>query len=174
MITGRGFDTVRMLANEQVPVVGHLGFVPRKSTWVGAVRAVGKTAAEALLLWEQFKRLEDAGAFAVECEVIPAAVMAEINPRTGLVTISLGSGGDADVIFLFTPDICGEAARLPRHARAWGRVAELQSAIREERRNALQSFRAEVEAATFPSLNEKASIPDEELGQFRTILERGY
>jgi 3-methyl-2-oxobutanoate hydroxymethyltransferase len=172
VITGRGFDTVRMLANEQIPVVGHLGFVPRKSTWVGSVRAVGKTAAETFRLWEQFQRLEDAGAFAVECEVVPAAVMAEINARTGLVTISLGSGGDADVIFLFTADISGEATRLPRHARAWGKVAELQTAIREERRKALQSFRAEVEAATFPSSAETASIAEEELVQIRTSLDR--
>jgi 3-methyl-2-oxobutanoate hydroxymethyltransferase len=61
VITGRGFDTVRMLANEQIPVVGHVGFVPRKSTWVGSVRSVGKTAAEALRLWEQFQRLERCG-----------------------------------------------------------------------------------------------------------------
>ena len=82
VITGRSYDIVRMLANEQIPVMGHLGFVPRKSTWVGSVRAVGKTSMEALELWDRFRRLEDAGAFAVECEVIAAAVMAEINRRT--------------------------------------------------------------------------------------------
>ena len=107
VITARGYETVRALAAESIPVVGHLGFVPRKSTWTGGVRAVGKTAAEALGLWDRFRRLEDAGAFAAECELIPAAVMAEINQRTSLVTISLGSGGDADVIFLFASDICG-------------------------------------------------------------------
>ncbi|RUY60316.1 3-methyl-2-oxobutanoate hydroxymethyltransferase, partial [Mesorhizobium sp. M7A.F.Ca.CA.001.05.1.1] len=111
VITGRGLDTVRMLANEQIPVMGHLGFVPRKSTWVGGIRAVGKTSAEALDLWDRFRRLEDAGAFAVECEIIAAEVMAEINRRTSLVTVSLGSGAEADVVFLFTSDICGESAR---------------------------------------------------------------
>ncbi|RVA31466.1 ketopantoate hydroxymethyltransferase, partial [Mesorhizobium sp. M7D.F.Ca.US.004.03.1.1] len=44
VITGRGLDTVRMLANEQIPVMGHLGFVPRKSTWVGSIRADGGLA----------------------------------------------------------------------------------------------------------------------------------
>ncbi len=43
VITGRGMDTVKMLAHEQIPVMGHLGFVPRKSTWVGSVRAVGRS-----------------------------------------------------------------------------------------------------------------------------------
>ncbi|WP_244730773.1 3-methyl-2-oxobutanoate hydroxymethyltransferase [Mesorhizobium sp. 113-3-3] len=113
VITGRGHDTSRMLADEQIPVMGHLGFVPRKSTWVGGIRAVGKTATEALELWDRFRWFEDAGAFAVECEIIAAEVMAEINCRSGLVTVSLGSGPAADVMFLATSDICGESARLP-------------------------------------------------------------
>ncbi len=171
VITGRGCDTVRILANEHIPVVGHLGFVPRKSTWVGGVRAFGKTSAEASELWDRFRRLEDAGAFAVECELIPAAVMSEINRRTSLVTVSLGSGADADVIFLFTCDICGEAARLPRHARAWGNLAKLHRAVREERVKALSGFRSEVSSGSFPAASEVAGIPDAELAEFRVRLE---
>lgn len=170
VITGRGLDTVRMLADEQIPVMGHLGFVPRKSTWVGGVRAVGKTADEALALFDRFRRLEDAGAFAVECEVIPAAAMAEINRRTGLVTVSLGSGKDADVIFLFTSDICGEAKRLPRHARAWGNLASLHQAVRDERVRALSGFRADVAAGGFPAAGETAGMADDEIARFRAAL----
>jgi 3-methyl-2-oxobutanoate hydroxymethyltransferase len=171
VITGRGYDTVRMLADEQIPVMGHLGFVPRKSTWFGGVRAVGKTSAEALELWDRVRRLEDAGAFAVECEVIPAAVMAEINRRTKLVTVSLGSGPNADVMFLFTSDICGEAPRRPRHARAWGDLARLHQAVRDERVKALSGFRAAVRSGDFPRDTEIAGIPDEELTAFRRDFE---
>jgi 3-methyl-2-oxobutanoate hydroxymethyltransferase len=170
VITGRGWDTVKMLSAEQIPVMGHLGFVPRKSTWVGGVRAVGKTADEALELFDRFRRLEDAGAFAVECEVIPAAVMAEINRRTGLVTVSLGSGPDADVIFLFTSDICGEVKRLPRHARAWGDLASLHQQVRDERVRALSGFRAEVTSGGYPGEGEVAQITQDELGRFRAAL----
>lgn len=172
IITTRGFETVRMLADELIPVMGHLGFVPRKSTWVGGIRAVGKSAAEALQLWDRFRRLEDAGAFAVECELVPAAVMNEINMRTGLVTVSLGSGTDADVIYLFTSDIIGETARPPRHARSWGRVAELQNMINLERRQALASFRTEVASGSFPREAERASLPEKELIAFREGLEK--
>jgi len=170
VITGRGWETVRMLSAEQIPVMGHLGFVPRKSTWVGGVRAVGKTASEALELFDRFRRLEDAGAFAVECEIVPAAVMAEINQRTGLVTVSLGSGPDADVIFLFTSDICGEAKRLPRHARAWGDLATLHQKVRDERKRALSAFRAEVASGGFPSPAEVAGIAEDELDRLRAAL----
>jgi len=171
VITGRGHDTVRMLANEQIPVMGHLGFVPRKSTWVGGIRAVGKTATEALELWDRFRRLEDAGAFAVECEIIPAEVMAEINRRTGLVTVSLGSGPSADVMFLFTSDISGESARLPRHARAWGNLAALHKAVRDARIEALSGFRREVAGGSYPAETEIAGIADAELEEFRSRLE---
>jgi 3-methyl-2-oxobutanoate hydroxymethyltransferase len=171
VITARGPDMVRALTAESIPVVGHLGFVPRKSTWIGSVRAVGKTAAEASDLWDRFRRLEDAGAFAAECELIPAAVLSEISRRTSLVTISLGSGGHADVIFLFTSDICGESAKPPRHARAWGDLASLYGAIREERIKALSGFRAAVASAGYPGAGEIASIPDHELKEFRARLE---
>ncbi|RUZ74526.1 ketopantoate hydroxymethyltransferase, partial [Mesorhizobium sp. M7A.F.Ca.CA.001.14.1.1] len=164
-------DTVRMLANEQIPVMGHLGFVPRKSTWVGGIRAVGKTSAEALDLWDRFRRLEDAGAFAVECEIIAAEVMAEINRRTSLVTVSLGSGAEADVVFLFTSDICGESARLPRHARAWGDLAVLQKAVRDARVEALSGFRNEVAGGSYPGNAEVAGIAQAELDDFRERLE---
>lgn len=170
VITGRGHDSVRLLANEQIPVMGHLGFVPRKSTWVGGIRAAGKTSAEALELWDRFRRLEDAGAFAVECEIIAAEVMAEINRRTSLVTVSLGSGTEADVIFLFTSDICGESARLPRHARTWGNLAALHQAVRDARVEALSGFRKEVAGGSYPNDAEVAGITEAELEEFRKAI----
>jgi 3-methyl-2-oxobutanoate hydroxymethyltransferase len=167
VLTSRSSGTVRTLAHEQIPVVGHLGFVPRKSTWVGGVRAVGKSAAEALELWDRFRRLEDAGAFAAECELIAAPVMAEIHSRTSLVTISLGSGPHADVVFLFTSDICGESSRPPRHARSWGDLPAKHQAVRDERVQALRRFRAEVDAKSFPASAECAGAPLAEVEAFR-------
>jgi len=148
-----------------------LGLVPKKSTLVGGVRAVGKTAAEAERLLEQFVQLEDAGAFAVECELIPAAVMDEIQARTGLATISLGSGPSADVMFLFTSDICGEGPRTPRHARVYGDLASLQQRIVDERVSALTAFRADVAARSFPDVGEVAAIDDGELEKFRAAID---
>ncbi len=166
VITARGLSCVRRLSAEDIPVMGHLGFVPKKSTLYGGVRAVGKTAEEAAALFQQFRGLEEAGAFGVECELIPAKVMAEINKRTGLATISLGSGHDADVMFLFTSDICGEGPRQPRHARVYGDLAALQQQIVDERVRALTAFRADVATAAFPSANEVAAIDEEELARF--------
>ena len=171
VITARRLDCVRRLAEEDIPVMGHLGFVPKKSTLYGGVRAVGKTAEEAIALWEQFRRLEEAGAFAVECELIPAKVMGEIDRRTGLTTISLGSGPDADVLFLFSSDICGEGPRLPRHARAYADLAALYAQIAEERVGALSAFRADVTAGRFPDQTEIAEVDEDELTRFVESLD---
>ena len=171
VITARGLDGVRRLAHEDIPVLGHLGFVPKKSTLYGGVRAVGKTAPEALALWHKFEALEEAGAFAVECELIPAEVMREIHRRTGLATISLGSGPDADVQFLFTSDLCGESERTPRHARAYADLASLHRQIEAERVRALTEFRGDVATGRFPSDAEVSKVDAAELALFVSRLE---
>ena len=171
VITARGLDGVRRLAHEDIPVMGHLGFVPKKSTLFGGVRSVGRSAPEALALWRKFQELEEAGAFAVECELIPSEVMREIHQRTGLATISLGSGPHADVQFLFTSDICGESERRPRHARAYADLAALHRQIDAERRRALTEFRADVEGGRFPSEAEVSTIQPGELAGFVAALD---
>lgn len=173
VITARSLSAVERLAAEDIPVMGHLGFVPKKSTLYGGVRAVGKTAGEALALWRKFQDLENAGAFAVECELIPAPVMREIHARTGLATISLGSGPHADVMFLFMSDICGESERVPRHARTYADLASLYGQIERERVRALSEFRADVAARKFPDESEVAQIDPEELSGFIAELDEG-
>jgi 3-methyl-2-oxobutanoate hydroxymethyltransferase len=171
VIAARRLDAVRLLAAEDIPVMGHLGFVPKKSTLYGGVRAVGRTAAEATALWQQFQQLEDAGAFAVECELIPAEVMAEIHRRTGMATISLGSGPAADVMFLFSSDVCGESPRLPRHARACRpRVAAPADRRRTDPR--VTEFPRRRRVGGFPSDAEVARIDAAELEGFRQGLDK--
>ena len=166
IITARRAKSIRRLTEESIPVMGHVGFNPVRSTLYGGIRAIGKTAVEAIALWDQFRRLEDAGAFGVECEVIPAPVMSEINKRTGLVTISLGSGPDADVMFLFASDVCGESSRLPRHARAYADLAGLRAQIIEQRVKGFSEYRAEVADKKFPGEAEVVAVDADELAQF--------
>lgn len=151
----------------------HLGLVPRKSTWAGGLRAIGKTAAEAKELWNSFRRMEDAGAFSVEAEVICANVMTEITRRTSLITCSLGSGSGADVIYLFQNDICGEEAQTPRHARAFGNILVLQEQVRAERRRALSLFREAAIDGSFPAQGESAAMAPGEFDTFLRDLDNG-
>ena len=90
-----------------VPVQAHAGLVPRRSTWTGGLRAVGKTTEEALWIYEQIKDFEKAGAYAVEVEVIPEELLRELTLRTSLLTSSIGAGRGGDFQFLFAEDILG-------------------------------------------------------------------
>ncbi|ASJ71964.1 3-methyl-2-oxobutanoate hydroxymethyltransferase [Granulosicoccus antarcticus] len=171
IITPRSFKTVEILAREDIPVMGHLGLVPRKSIWLGGLRAVGKTATEAQRLFRDFKSLEDAGAFAVESEVIAGPVMAEIAPRTSLICVSLGSGSGGDVTFLFMNDLCGETANPPRHARAFGNLAALHEALYKARVQALNDFRVAALEGEFPTVAQTPTLDDNELAIFRKALQ---
>ena len=166
MLTARSLDAVTMLAKEDIPVMGHLGLVPRKSTWTGGLRAVGKSADEAFKLYQRFRRLEDAGAALVEVEVVPSPVMAEISKRTGLITISLGAGPGADVIHCFIEDLTDENPNPPRHARAFGDLARLYRQIEEERIAALKAYREAVRDGSYPADGEAVTIDEAELAGF--------
>jgi 3-methyl-2-oxobutanoate hydroxymethyltransferase len=170
VMTARRLAVVEMLAREDIPVMGHLGLVPRKSTWRGGLRAVGRTASEALELMQDFRDLENAGAFSVEAEVIPADVLAVISPQTSLITVSLGSGPGGDVMYLFQNDICGENP-LPRHARAFGDLAAIAAQMATERRAALSAFRVACMEESFPGQAENAKIPEKELDLFLAGLD---
>jgi len=170
IITPRSFKTVEALAREGIPVMGHLGLVPRKSISIGGLRAVGKTADEAIELYRDFKRLENAGAFAVEAEVIPGAVLAEIAPRTRLICVSLGSGPDGDVSFLFMSDLCGETKDPPRHARAFANLGAMHEAIHAARIDALLAFKRASLEHSFPADAETPGLKPEELELFQQTL----
>ena len=95
------------MADEGIPVVGHVGLIPSRATWTGGFRAVGKTADGAMEVFGQVKALEAAGAFAAEIEVVPDRVAAEISRRAALLMFSMGAGTGGDAQYLFAEDVLG-------------------------------------------------------------------
>ena len=160
--TPRSLGVVEMLAREGLAVQGHLGLVPRLSTQRGGLRIIGKTADEAMALAEDFRRLEDAGAYAAEVECVAAEALAAIATRSKLVTHSIGAGSAGDVIFMFLVDICGESEHPPAHARAFADLRSLREGIDEERRRALRDYRSAVQLGMYPDASTSVSmLPDE-------------
>ena len=170
--TARGPHIVEMLAKEEIPVMCHLGLVPRRSTWKGGLRAIGRDADEAMTLLQNFKDMENAGAFSVEAEVIVAEVMTEISKRTSLLTSSLGSGSGGDIIYLFQNDICGEQLSSPRHAQAFGNIHMLNEEIKKERRRALKAFNDAAKSGSFPSKKTTTHMQPREYEKFLERLEK--
>lgn len=169
--TCRSPEKIRALVDEGVPVMGHVGFVPRQSSAIGGIRGVGKTAEEAKAIWDAVRRLEDAGAFAVECELVAAPMMREITKRTSMATMSLGSGPDADIHGLFTTDICGEGEHIPRHARVYADLNALHAKIAAEKQRALNEFRADVLSGSFPNASETVAADGAEVARFIEMLD---
>jgi 3-methyl-2-oxobutanoate hydroxymethyltransferase len=154
-------------AEAGVPVQGHAGLVPRKSTWTGGLRAVGKTLDEALWIYREIKRLEEAGAWAVEVEVIPAALLAEISKRTTLITSSIGAGGGGDIQFLFAEDILGNhRPPYPRHSKQYRELYKMQEAIQAERVSGFKDFIADVRSGGFPGPGHVVNAPEGLIGAF--------
>ena len=168
--TCRRPQTIKRLTDEGIPVMCHVGFVPRISGQLGGIRGVGKTAEEASKIWDEICRLEDAGAFAVECELVAAKIMKEITKRTSMATISLGSGMHADIIGQFTSDTCGDGDFIPRHARAYANLHAMRQKIEEEKVRALTAFRQDVHAGEFPNDKEIINSSDEERDSFVKML----
>ena len=143
---------ISMAAEAGVPVQGHAGLVPRRSTWTGGLKAVGKTLEEAFWIYREIKTLEEAGAYAVEVEVVPEALLSEISKRTSLLTSSIGGGKGGDIQFLFAEDILGNnPPPYPRHSKQYRKIFELQQALQNERVAGFKDFIKDVQDGTFPA-----------------------
>ena len=164
---------IEALSNAGIPVQGHIGLVPRKSTWTGGIRAVGKTLDEAKALFQNLKDLENAGAWAVECEVIPSRLMRELSSRTSLVTISIGSGNGCDVQFLFADDILGASeGPFPRHSKQYCNLFKEAQRIQKIRVNAFKDFIDEVNTNIFPSNKFEVEVTEEFVERFCNYLNK--
>jgi 3-methyl-2-oxobutanoate hydroxymethyltransferase len=142
---------VEAAAEAGIPIQGHAGLVPRKSTWTGGLKAVGKTLDEALAVYRDIKRLESAGAYAVEVEVIPEELLREITKRTSLLTSSIGGGAGGDIQFLFADDILGNAPPpYPRHSKQYRQLWKLKEQMQRERVAGFKEFVDEVRGGQFP------------------------
>jgi 3-methyl-2-oxobutanoate hydroxymethyltransferase len=152
---------VAAAAEAGIPVQGHAGLVPRKSTWTGGLRAVGKNLDEALWVYREIKKLEDAGAYAVEVEVIPEALLAEISKRTTLMTSSIGAGSGGDIQFLFAEDILGnDPPPYPRHSKQYRTLYKLKQQMQEERVAGFKEFVDDVRNGGFPAPEHVIKAPD--------------
>ena len=158
---------IAAMAQEGIPVVGHVGLVPQKRTWIGGFRAVGKTAAEALSVYEATLAHQEAGAFAVEMEVVPEQVAEAISKRMEMLVISMGSGKGCDAQYLFAEDILGtNRGHVPRHAKVYRNLAGELDRIQQERVQAFREYQADVLKGTFPDAKNTVGVNSEEYDEF--------
>ena len=161
-------------AEAGVPVQGHAGLVPRRSTWTGGLRAVGKTVEEAIWIYQKIKEFESAGAYAVEVEVIPEELLAAISKRTTLLTSSIGAGSGGDMQFLFAEDILGNnPPPYPRHSKQYRQLYKLRQEMQAQRVGGFKEFIDDVKTGKFPTPEHVIAAPDGLIGEFVKAVDAG-
>lgn len=164
-------QTVRRLADEAIPVIGHVGLVPSKRTWTGGFKAVGKSAESAMQVFNAVKAYESAGAFGAEIEVVPSEVASEISKRTALFMVSMGAGTGCDAQYLFAEDVLGtNAGHYPRHAKRYRDFAAEYARLQNERVAAFAEFARDVATSGYPAASHEVGISPEEMKAFKKLL----
>ena len=136
-------DVVQRLVEIGIPVMGHLGLRPQSVHQLGGYARRGTETREADAIIEDAAVLEEAGAFAVVLESIPAALARTITQRLRVPTIGIGAGADCDGQVLVSADMLGLADRVPPFVRQY---ADLQGTIVA----AARAFADDVRSGRFP------------------------
>ncbi|SLN62488.1 3-methyl-2-oxobutanoate hydroxymethyltransferase [Roseisalinus antarcticus] len=163
--------TIKAMADEAVPVIGHVGLIPSRRTWTGGFKAVGKTADSAFKIWEAVQALEAAGAIGAEIEVVPVEVAQAISERTPLIMLSMGAGAGCDAQYLFAEDILGaHRGHMPRHSKVYRDFAGEFERLQQERIAAFSEYRTDVETGAFPTDSYVLRMDPDEMTKFRSKL----
>ena len=166
-----GFPTVKRLAEDNIPIIGHVGLIPSRKTWTGGFRAVGKTAETAMEIYQAVKTYEQIGAFGAEIEVVPVEVAEAICQRTSLFLISMGAGTGCDAQYLFSEDILGEnRGHMPRHSKVYRSFAAEYDRLQQERIAAYSEFVGDCQSGAFPEERHIVRMPPDELKAFMDKL----
>lgn len=147
-------EVVERLVEIGIPVMGHVGLTPQSVHKLGGFRRVGKTEKEAEEVIEEARILEEAGAFAVVLEAIPAEVARVITERLSIPTIGIGAGPHCDGQVLVCYDVFGLYEHVPAFVK---RYADLGRAVVE----ATAAYVADVQEGRFPELKEASPRKNE-------------
>ena len=158
---------IKAISDEGIPVVGHSGFIPYKSTFYGGFKAYGKNAKEAHKIYNQCLSLQDAGAFAIELEIVPFKVADYISKNIDVFIIGMGSGTGCDAQYLFAEDILGyNKGHIPRHAKVYSDIAVDYELIKKKAEKAFKSFKEDVISTNYPSTIHDIDISESEYESF--------
>jgi 3-methyl-2-oxobutanoate hydroxymethyltransferase len=140
--------TVQRLVAAGIPVMGHLGLTPQSIHQFGSYRARGTDDAEQQRILDDAKALEQAGAFALVLEKVPAELARRVTASVSVPTIGIGAGPHTDGQILVTHDLLGLFTRFrPRFVRRYKQLgAEIGDAVR--------AYCRDVQGGAFPSADE--------------------
>ena len=146
-------ETVARLVRAGIPVMGHLGLTPQSVHALGGYRVQARSAAAVRQLFADALALEEAGAFAIVLELIPAPVARAVSEVVHVPTIGIGAGPGCDgQVQVLTDLLHLLPGPLPRHARAYADLASVVS-------DALRRYAEDVRNGVFPGEAESFGLP---------------
>lgn len=153
--------TIRRLVEAGIPVMGHIGLQPQSVYKLGGMKAQGRDLESARQLLVDAEAVEQAGAFAMVIEAVPAALAQMISQRLEIPTIGIGAGVHCDGQVQIFHDLLGLFEEfVPRHTRRYATLAETA-------RGALSAYRTDVEARAFPTDEQSFSIREDVMTELR-------
>jgi 3-methyl-2-oxobutanoate hydroxymethyltransferase len=154
-------DIVKALVKAGIPVMGHIGLTPQTISMLGGFKVQGKDAQAAQKIIDDALLLEDAGAFSVLLEAVPAPIAKRVTERLKVPSIGIGAGVHCDGQVLVVHDMLGLFDRFtPKFAKQYVNLSEL---ILE----ALESFKEEVLEGAFPTDQHSFHIDEKELSKVK-------
>jgi 3-methyl-2-oxobutanoate hydroxymethyltransferase len=147
-------EKVRKIVDCGIPVMGHIGLTPQSINQLGGHKIQGRTPEAAKKLLDDAKAIEQAGAFAIVIETVPAPLATLITKKIDIPTIGIGAGAGCDGQVQVINDILGSyTGYIPKHAKQYVKLVDIMS-------NAISQYRDEVTTGKFPA--EENSFPMDE------------
>lgn len=135
---------IKAIVNAQIPVMGHIGLTPQSVNAFGGFKVQGKDEYNAKRIIEEAKEIEEAGAFAIVLECIPAKLAKIITEKVSIPTIGIGAGPNCDGQILVYADMFSLFSDMkPKFVKNYG---ELGASMKE----GLKSYIEEVKSGVFP------------------------
>jgi len=155
-------EKVTRLVGCGIPVMGHIGLTPQSIHQLGGFKVQGQTSEAAARLLEDAMALEEAGAFAIVLETIPAQLAQIITAKVSIPTIGIGAGVNCDGQVQVINDILGSYTEfVPKHAKQYAKLTDIIT-------KAVNQYSSEVKAGTFPTEKQSYSIDAKLLAELET------
>ncbi|KNB52841.1 3-methyl-2-oxobutanoate hydroxymethyltransferase [Streptomyces caatingaensis] len=141
----RSAHQIEMLVQAGIPVMAHVGLTPQSVNAYGGYPVQGRGEEAAAQLLRDAKAVQDAGAFSVVLELVPAELAAEVTRSLHIPTVGIGAGAGCDAQVLVWTDMAGlTGGRVPRFVKQYAR-------LREALGDAARGFAEEVVAGAYPA-----------------------
>lgn len=154
-------STVERMVSFGIPVMGHIGLTPQSVNQLGGYKVQGNTLKAAIRLIEDARALEEAGAFALVLECVPASLARLITQRVSIPTIGIGSGRECDGQVQVFHDMLGLFSEfVPKHAKRYANLGETIA-------DAVAKYMSEVKDQSFPGPEHSFHIKEEVLAELQ-------